>query len=378
MNKRSICFIAQFPPPIHGLSKAVETVYYSNLNDKVNSDSNFEFEKIDIKNNKDFFKNMVKISKSKADLFYFTISQTKGGNLRDLMILKLLEIQKKQCLVHLHGGYYRQLIDNDLSVWQRKENYRAIKKISGAIVLSNSLKKIFDGMLDNEKVFVVENGVDNQYLLSDKEITEKISNLEKKEILHILWLSNFIRSKGYVYVLEMAKEEKKRVDLGGKRRFHFDFAGMFFDDGERDFFVKYVKKNNLEDYVTYHGIVSGEKKKKLLKESYIFSLPTRYPKEGQPISILEAMGNGMYIVTTDHAGIPDIIKDGINGIVIKKDQDVKKTIDILLKEKNFKEKCFFNREQVVRQYTQKMYINKIKEVYQVVLKEKFTDETMGQ
>ena len=47
---------------------------------------------------------------------------------------------------------------------------------------------------------------------------------------------------------------------------------------------------------------------------------TRYPNEGQPISILEAMGNGMMIVTTEHAGIPDIVKDGVNGIVV----DIKK------------------------------------------------------
>ncbi len=52
------------------------------------------------------------------------------------------------------------------------------------------------------------------------------------------------------------------------------------------------------------------KKRKLLKECYIFALPTRYRNEGQPISILEAMGNGMFIITTDHAGIPDIVGTG--------------------------------------------------------------------
>ncbi len=48
-----------------------------------------------------------------------------------------------------------------------------------------------------------------------------------------------------------------------------------------------------------------------------FALPTRYPNEGQPISILEAMGNGMFIITTDHAGIPDITVGTENGIVLK-------------------------------------------------------------
>lgn len=31
MSKKKICFIAQFPPPMHVLSKAVETLYNRNL-----------------------------------------------------------------------------------------------------------------------------------------------------------------------------------------------------------------------------------------------------------------------------------------------------------------------------------------------------------
>lgn len=163
----------------------------------MNPDGEFEFEKVDITNNKNFLKNLLKVSKSKADLFYFTISQTKGGNLRDLVIFKLLELQHKKCLIHLHGGYYRQLVDNDMSGWQRKANYKAIKKLSGVIVLSKSLKKIFEGMIDDDRIFVVENCVDDQYLLTDQEIEEKLKSLESKKVLHVLWMSNFIRSKGY-------------------------------------------------------------------------------------------------------------------------------------------------------------------------------------
>lgn len=327
MSKKKICFIAQFPPPMHGLSKAVDTLYNSELNSEINPNGEFEFEKVDITNNKNFFNNLMKISKSKADLFYFTISQTKGGNLRDLIIFKLLELQHKKCLIHLHGGYYRQLVENDMPKWQRKANYKAIKKLAGVIVLSKSLKKIFEGMIEDEKIFVVENCVDDEYLLSDQEIEEKLNTLKDKKILHVLWLSNFIRSKGYPLVLEIAKLEKERVDTGEEKRFHFDFAGKFFEDSEREFFESYVKENHLEEYITYHGIVCGDKKRELLKLCGIFALPTRYPNEGQPISILEAMGNGMFIITTDHAGIPDIVEDGVNGTVLCNDNDL--TLSIL-------------------------------------------------
>lgn len=60
MDKRKICFIAQFPPPMHGLSKAVDTLYNSVLNSEIEPEGKFLFEKIDIKNNKLFLKTLLK------------------------------------------------------------------------------------------------------------------------------------------------------------------------------------------------------------------------------------------------------------------------------------------------------------------------------
>lgn len=319
---KKICFIAQFPPPMHGLSKAVDTLYNSELNVAVSESGSFEFEKVDLTDNRKFLSNLSIIRKSKADLFYFTISQTRGGNLRDLIIFRLLAKQKKKCLIHLHGGYYRQLVDNDMPGWQKKANYKAIKKIDGAIVLSDSLKVIFQSMLPDEKIYVVNNCVDDEFMLSEAEVTEKLQKLEDKEVLHVLYLSNFIRTKGYPEVLELAKLEKEKVESGEVKRFHFDFAGKFFEESEKQFFENYIAANEIQDFITYHGVVGGEEKKDLLKNSDIFILPTRYSNEGQPISILEAYGNAMMVVTTDHAGIPDIVEDGVNGIITKKDESL--------------------------------------------------------
>lgn len=129
--------------------------------------------------------------------------------MRYLIIFKLLEMQHKKCLVHLHGGYYRQLVDNDMNTWQRKANYRAIKKLEGVIVLGKSLKPIFKGMLPDEKVFVVPNCVEDEYLMLDEEFEKKRLTINQRDIKHVLYLSNFIRSKGYPEVLEMAKLERR-------------------------------------------------------------------------------------------------------------------------------------------------------------------------
>lgn len=358
MSKKKICFIAQFPPPIHGLSKAVETLY------NADKGASLTYQKIDITNNKAFLGNLIQLVKSNADLYYFTISQTAGGNLRDLVLLKILEWKKKKCLIHLHGGYYRNLVENDMKNWQRKANYSAISKLSGAIVLSKSLREIFLGMLDENKIFVVENCVDDQYLLPDEYIKEKLIRQKSADIKNVLWLSNFIRSKGYDVVLQLAKKEKERVAQGDTQKFHFHFAGKFFDDAEKEYFENFIEQNSLSNYIIYHGVVGGKEKRNLLNICDIFMLPTRYPNEGQPISILEAMGNGMFIITTDHAGIPDIVSNE-NGIVLKKEDSINELYERLCNYDidQFCSICENNIFVVKKKYMQKRYTKEIEEIF---------------
>jgi len=64
------------------------------------------------------------------------------------------------------------------------------------------------------------------------------------------------------------------------------------------------------------GRVDGSSKAALLGETDIFVLPTFYPFEGQPTVILEAMAAGCAIVASQHASIPEIIQDGVNGLLV--------------------------------------------------------------
>lgn len=365
MEKKRICFIAQFPPPIHGLSKAVETLYDSALAEE------FYFEKVDITRNRAFIKNLCAIAESRADLFYFTISQTRGGNLRDLVILKLLQIQHKRCIVHLHGGYYRTMVERELPRWQKKANYAAMGRLEGTIVLGDSLRCIFRGMLPEEKIFVVPNGVDDQYYMEDVRFEKKMAEWDKQTVKHVLYLSNFIREKGYYEVLELAKREQERCAQGKAQRLHFDFAGAFFDPEEKTAFFRYIEEQGLQELVSYHGVVEGKEKKALLANCQVFMLLTRYPKEGQPISILEAMGNGLLVVTTNHAGIPDVVVNDQNGIVMDKDAIDIDQCDRLLREKlhateELRTMLRNNRALVRARYSQAAYVAHIGEILRKV------------
>ena len=99
-------------------------------------------------------------------------------------------------------------------------------------------------------------------------------------------------------------------------------------------------------------------------------LPTRYPNEGQPISILEAMGNGMFIISTDHAGIPDIVEDGINGIVIPKNTDAEECFHMMLNqdEQTIMRVERTNRIQVTEAYSQSDYLKNMEMLFSTVIK----------
>lgn len=349
MTNRKICFLAQFPPPIHGLSKAVETLYDSRLSEK------YEFEKIDISNNRKFLNTLVSVIRNKADLFYITISQSKGGNIRDLILMKMIRLKGSKYLIHLHGGYYRKLVESGIGVAQRKSNYQAIANAQGVVVLCDRFRSIFEGMISDDKIFVVPNCVDDQFVCDG---THRCKNDEKR----VLYLSNFNREKGYRNVLEIVNLVKNE-----NKPYHFDFAGQFFGEEEKKWFFDYVRENELDAYVTYHGVVLGEEKRKLLSESDIFILLTQYEKEGQPISILEAMANGLAIVTTNHAGIPDMVTDGVNGIVVNSEKDyeaiLKRMDDI-----DFDAVKTANINAVEEKYREANYIDNMDAVFKKVLR----------
>ena len=129
-------------------------------------------------------------------------------------------------------------------------------------------------------------------------------------ILQILYLSNLMKSKGILDLMEACLKLKEE-----EFKFHLNLAGNIEEE-----ILETVNQmiKDLGDSVTYNGVVKGDKKVTLLKDNHIFCLPTYYPNEGQPISILEAMGNGLAIITTTQGGMVDIFKDGENGVLCYK------------------------------------------------------------
>lgn len=85
-------------------------------------------------------------------------------------------------------------------------------------------------------------------------------------------------------------------------------------DGEVDQVREFVRANALEDTIDVVGWVGPVERDRLLAESAIFLLPSY--SEGLPMAVLEAMASGVVPVSTAVGAIPEVVIDGVNGVLI--------------------------------------------------------------
>lgn len=352
---KKIMVIGQLPPPIHGLSLALKTFI-----DSPKVRGKYKISTTNLTSNKNILKNSIKILKSDDDIYYFTISQTIFGNIRDMFIIFLITVvKKKKVVIHYHGGYYKELFKK-FSLFQKKINKFLLNKVEKIIVLSNSLTNLFEDVVPEQKILICENCIQDELLPTDQEFNNYLKLNEESKELDVLYLSNFIKSKGYLDVLEAAIKLKDK-------KITFHFAGKFFCEEEKKYFLEKIHKNKLNNVIYYDGIYGVEKKELLLK-SDVFVLPTVYPKEGQPISILEAMGNMNVIISTNHAGIPDIVKEE-NGYLMNLDfeNSIIEKLNILLDNPNIVQQIKINNYHYTKKkFTEKVYIDKLIEIIEDV------------
>ena len=245
---------------------------------------------------------------------YLTIAQSRSGFIRDALMIWFAAAFRARLVVHLKGGNYDGFYRAQPS-WLKALIRATLCRTNRIIVLGHGLVDMyaFEPRL-RERITVVPNGLPEQF--------EGISKKHPGDTLRILFLSNLIESKGYFCLLEAFRILQER---GVK--FHAFFAGEFLksvDDetvttaqGAKTEFMDRVERYGLEDNVEYLGSVSGPKKWELLSDCHVFTLPTRYVNEGQPVSIIEAIAYGCPVIATKYRAIPDLVVDGKSGFFVE-------------------------------------------------------------
>lgn len=95
-----------------------------------------------------------------------------------------------------------------------------------------------------------------------------------------------------------------------------------------------AKDLGVQDRVNFPGWLPRDRWKELYERAHVFLHPGRKELHGSdercPDAILEAMADGLPIVATRHGGVPEVVEDGVSGLLVE-DGDAEALGDALLK-----------------------------------------------
>lgn len=289
---------------------------------------------------------------------YFTVAESVAGNLKDLLIFACLLGRLDRTYIHLHGGAGMRILLSKHHPWLRRLNGLFLKRLGGVIVLGDRLASIYSGLVPTDRMHIVKNFAPPDTFVSLSQLREKLAG---RPPLRLLFLSNLLPGKGYDDLLAAVKLLPPHIlqDL------EIDFAGGFETEADHRAFLQ--ASSGLPQ-VKYHGTVQGEGKRQLLRRAHVFCLPTYYPYEGQPISILEAYASGCAVLTTDHSGIFDIFTPGIHGLAVEKKspQSIAAAITALASDpRQLRRFCVANARAARREYRVEKHLDQLRGALQL-------------
>ena len=127
----------------------------------------------------------------------------------------------------------------------------------------------------------------------------------RSEVSTVLYMSRLETRKGVYDLLEVIPRIVNEIPT-----ITFVFAG----DGDIDAVREKIEELDIKENVKLLGWVGKERKTDVLNNADIFILPSY--NEGLPMALLEAMSFGIPSIATSVGGIPELIRDGENGIII--------------------------------------------------------------
>ena len=185
-----------------------------------------------------------------------------------------------------------------------EEEKQCYKKFDKVFCVSSNVKEAFDKKYNTHNSFVQYNPVD------EKEIIDKSKerNIEKQADLQLVTLGRLVPQKGYDRLLECVKKLK---DNGYK-----DYNIWILGDGEqKEKLEKYIKINNLSDYVTLLGFKENPYPYIAASDGFICSSRS----EGFSTVATESLILGKPIYTVNCAGMKELFGEYNCGMIVEND-----------------------------------------------------------
>ena len=236
----------------------------------------------------------------------------------------------------------------------RNLKLKCLQRAKHITVISESLNEYIQKIYPNNKTSVISMGYDGKVFNTEKRIQNYFGQNEKKVVLFV---GRLVEKKGLTYLIEAVKElDDVKLIVVGNGPLEEELRRQALLQGEKIQFVGSKKHEELAP---------------LYASADIFVVPSvtaqNGDKEGLPTTIVEAMASGVPIIATRHSGIPELVRDGVNGYLVdEKDvESLRKAIKNLLDSQDTRELFIKNGLETVKEKEYK----KIAERYYKIFEE---------
>lgn len=360
MKKPKLLCILHRSPPAHGAAKVGDYIASSSQLAETfecrfitikSSDTIGDIGKINLKKfylvAELFLKVLWALIVFRPEKIYFTASIRSVAFYRDLLISTLWKLYQQISTVDVYYHYHTKGVNEFVSASARNLSLtRFFLRDIHLILLSPMLENDFDQVQTYQSVSYLPNGVEDT--LDNDQLERMIEQrFTHTETIHLLYLSNMIKSKGYFEVLKLAQ-------LTQNRPIHYHFAGGWQNSSDEKEFYETIESSHLSSTVTFHGFVNGEQKRALFENAHLFIFPTRYQNEAFPLSLLEAMSYALPSIATDEGSIPYIL-DQNSGIVLHDTKDLLTPLERAIETLINPSTAYYCRQRYCEHFTQQQF-----------------------
>lgn len=179
----------------------------------------------------------------------------------------------------------------------------------------------------------INNGVNADFFSYKKRF------LKQKEF-NLIFVGHEFERKGLEYVIKsllLVPEYIKLYIVGG--------AGS-----SRKKYEELIDEHNLQGRVIFKGTILGQDLVTLYHKCDLFVLPSKY--EAWPLVGLESMSCGLPVLMTNVGGIPEYLKDGLNGFFITQNgKDIAEKVNVISSKKELYEQMSANARQTALKHS---------------------------
>lgn len=235
-----------------------------------------------------------------AAIVHLNTSLNAGAYWRDLAYLIVARSCGARVLYQVHGGVLPQQFFRGRAL---TAFLRWTLRIPDAIVvLAQAELEAYRRLVPAQRVLALPNAIDcAPYARVSR------SRSDPAQPLKLAYVGRLIRSKGLyevVQAMRIAKAHRIKASL------------MIAGSGPEESALRgYADKLGVASDVRFTGPIFGDKKIGMLAQSDAFVLAT-YHQEGLPYALLEAMAAGLPVITTRIGAIPDVVADGVHGVLV--------------------------------------------------------------